>query len=375
MLLSYWTVPYVELKDKKLQLFYNLGMVAVLAYVCSTVFMDQGFLEMDDAEGFGRPTVRMRAHASKGAFCDSLACEDIDSDQAVLELATHEVLVTTMVRQLSQEAECTSGKCGKWRTSKVSSYFVQSVDEFELKIAHNAYCSEFIASCKGSEKCPFAVPGSSMPGRLLGADGKVFKDIPVGTNPTFKLKDWLAAAGLGLDNTSDALQDDDNTYIGQNDKQIPTYRFLGFALLVDVSYNGKSGTFMDYVRGKPPLTYDIRVNHIPHTLYKHREVLSEQHNSTTGRGNRELLRSAGIVIKVAQSGQCARFSLSALIEKLLVNMGMIGVLTSVIEFVWQFLYPIWGVDYNAEVYRVVDKAEAEAQGKAEAEVVKDVKSD
>lgn len=368
MLLSYWTVPYVELKDKKLQLFYNLGMLAVLAYVFATVFMEQGFLEMDDAQGFGRPTVRMRAHAEKGAFCDSLKCEDIDADRAVLELATHEVLVTTMVRQLSQESACVTHdpqvKCNKWRTNKVSSYFVQSVEEFELKISHNVYCSKFIESCKNTAECPFAALGSTMKGRLLATDGSVLRLIPAGVNPTYKLKDWLVAAGVGLDNTSDALQDDDNTYVGENDKQIPTYRFFGFALLVDVTYNARSGNFMDYVRGKPPLTYDIRVNHIPHTFYKHRELLSEQHDSMTGIGSRELLRSAGIVIKVAQSGQCARFSLSALTEKLLVNMGMLGVLTSIIEFVWQFIYPVWGVDYNPDVYRVVDK-----------EHVKDVKSE
>lgn len=319
---------------------------------------------MDDAEGFSRPTVRMRGNSSKGAFCDALRCEDLDADQAVVELGTHEVLVTTLVRKLIQEGNCSKEgvKCN-WRTTKVNSAFVQNADEFEMKISHNVYCPKFIGSCKGTESCPFSALGSSLPGRLIGADGQVLKEIPIGSNPTYKMKDWLAAAGVNLDNTSDALEDDDNTYIGEGDKKIPTYRFLGLALLVDVSYHGKSGAFMDYVQGKPPLTYDIRVNHIPHTLYKRREVLSEQAPGFTSPGRRELLRKAGVVISVSQSGQCARFSLSALLEKFLINLGLIGILTSVIEFIWQFIYPLWGVDYNQDVYRVIDDKEKAVDAK------------
>eukprot|EP00928_Gymnodinium_smaydae_P089602 TRINITY_DN73543_c0_g1_i1.p1 TRINITY_DN73543_c0_g1~~TRINITY_DN73543_c0_g1_i1.p1 ORF type:complete len:372 (+),score=80.62 TRINITY_DN73543_c0_g1_i1:40-1116(+) len=355
MLLSYWTVPYVSIDDRKIRGIYTLGLVLVLAYAISSIFLHNGFLEIDTVQGFARPSVKSpkqkSAEASARDFCSHLPCEDLDAEEAVLELGSQEAFVTTLVRELHQEANS-----GKFRTTNASASFVQGAEDFVVRVKHNANCPHFRRSCEEPRRCPYALHDDYMAGRLLAPDGRVLEELPVGQLPKWPLKRLLEAADLRFDDKSDTVEEDEEGELSKHgDMKLTTYRYKGFMLLIELQYDSTSSSFWKYITEHPPLTYEMRVHHVPLTTYKRREL----HDATTlsdGRKQRTLMQRRGVLMRVTQSGRCGRYNSKSMLEKVLVNLGLMGVLTSGVEFLWQYVFPaMGGVDYNAKIFRSVSQ--------------------
>jgi len=225
----------------------------------------------------------------------------------------------------------------------------------QLKFKHNVFCPTFRKDCRMSSQCPFALRDKAMVGRVIGPKGEVLQWVPPGTSPKLNVSQWLQAAGMQLDDISDAVADSDpsEAYSKHGDKKLNTYRYRGFVLVVDISYSATKATFVEFATSQPPLQYDVRLHRVPLTTYKRREALPEVFFD--GGKRRNLIRRSGFVIRVAQSGQCSKFSGSNMLQKFGVNMALMAALQGAIEFFWQFVYPIFGVDYNDHVYSRVEK--------------------
>ena len=60
----------------------------------------------------------------------------------------------------------------------------------------------------------------------------------------------------------------------------------------------------------------------------------------------------GILMKFKQEGHLGRFSLNAAISRLVIGLGSLALITSLIDFMWSFVFPVvFGLNYSTEVYK------------------------
>ena len=57
------------------------------------------------------------------------------------------------------------------------------------------------------------------------------------------------------------------------------------------------------------------------------------------------------MFRFMQTGNLGRFSWPTLIDELVLKLGMLTLLQLVIDIFWQYLLPLFSVDYNQEVFR------------------------
>ena len=72
------------------------------------------------------------------------------------------------------------------------------------------------------------------------------------------------------------------------------------------------------------------------------------------RAYRRVQTSYGLHFKLLLAGQAHRWSWARLVSEIVVKFGLLGVVTTVLDLLWQYLFPAVGFpDYNQLVYRNV----------------------
>ena len=85
--------------------------------------------------------------------------------------------------------------------------------------------------------------------------------------------------------------------------------------------------------------------------YKVREVVSH------GRDQRTIRTYYGLHFKLRVSGQAKRFSWSCLLSEIVLKFGLLGVITTILDLLWQIVFPWLGYpDYNNLVFKSVAPA-------------------
>ena len=85
--------------------------------------------------------------------------------------------------------------------------------------------------------------------------------------------------------------------------------------------------------------------------YKVREVVSH------GREERTIRTYYGLHFKLRVSGQARRFSWSCLLSEIVLKFGLLGVITTILDLLWQIVFPWLGYpDYNNLVFKSVAPA-------------------
>lgn len=99
---------------------------------------------------------------------------------------------------------------------------------------------------------------------------------------------------------------------------------------------------------KLPSKFTIRVSRLTQAGYKVREVLGHQGNI------RRTRTYYGIHFKLRVTGKAKRFSWSKLLSEVVLKFGLLGVITTVLDLLWQVVFPWLGYpDYNQLVFKSV----------------------
>ena len=76
-----------------------------------------------------------------------------------------------------------------------------------------------------------------------------------------------------------------------------------------------------------------------------------------GREERTIRTYYGLHFKLRVSGQARRFSWSCLLSEIVLKFGLLGVITTILDLLWQIVFPWLGFpDYNDLVFKSVAPA-------------------
>ena len=110
-------------------------------------------------------------------------------------------------------------------------------------------------------------------------------------------------------------------------------------------------------REKLPTKFTIRVNRLAQAGYKTKEIIS--HTGDT----RRTRTYYGLHFKLHVSGKAKKFSWSKLISEVVITFGLLGVVSTVLDLIWQLVFPLLGFpDYNDLVFRSVQHQRKEEDG-------------
>ena len=109
-----------------------------------------------------------------------------------------------------------------------------------------------------------------------------------------------------------------------------------------------TGLVSSPARDRLPSKFTIRVSRLTQAGYKVREVLDHQGNT------RRTRTYYGLHFKLRVSGKAKRFSWSKLLSEIVLKFGLLGVITTVLDLLWQVVFPLLGYpDYNHLVFKSV----------------------
>ena len=97
-----------------------------------------------------------------------------------------------------------------------------------------------------------------------------------------------------------------------------------------------------------------------------REVVSHTNNQ------RRVRTYFGLQFKLIVAGKAEKFSWSKLLSEIVLKFGLFGVITSVLDLLWQLVFPLLGFpDYNHLVYSSVEADQENHQDAEENRKAKD----
>eukprot|EP00747_Dinoflagellata_sp_TGD_P215846 gnl/TRDRNA2_/TRDRNA2_88484_c0_seq4.p1 gnl/TRDRNA2_/TRDRNA2_88484_c0~~gnl/TRDRNA2_/TRDRNA2_88484_c0_seq4.p1 ORF type:complete len:250 (+),score=33.27 gnl/TRDRNA2_/TRDRNA2_88484_c0_seq4:3-752(+) len=193
--------------------------------------------------------------------------------------------------------------------------------------------------------CPFAASNRRLHGRVLNTNAEVIRELPPGSPDALPLSLWLEAAGVHLDEITDAPEEDQNA----------TFRSAGLVLLVTFAYHNRmqDSTLFDYWTGAqaPPMAYDIEVRRVAEAGYHVSRATVHEDAARGVPTVREVRSTHGILFQFELSGRVGRFSWQALADQFVLKLGWLTILQLILDLFWQYALPFLGKDYNREVYK------------------------
>lgn len=452
---TYYTPKYVGIKDRRLGLAYYVGMLATLLWLVVTLHHRQGYLEFeDDVTGVIRPRLKhwpsgaarssevlpycghaaAAVHAS-GASADtdsdsdaargSTGCRSWDAHEVMQVLGDGTLFIATRVQDQVQTSGGAPGTGVPFVDAPGvarSSYYVADVESLELQVDGNVEATHFHHD-DPSQPYQFAFLHSEMEGTLYGtteeagegtagtrdssgsggrsggskaaagiAKGRRTRTMPVGVKDRLTVGEWLALAGVDLDDVSDAPShrlkrstrvgsagDTDSAGSSAEEDDIDssttarpnTYRDEGLVLQVVIMY--KNERFITPYRNwflgeRPKMEYTVHVERIVKSEYKLESVVegsrvgflataSHALSKWQGKVTRErtIRLRHGIYIKFFQRGKIGRFSWTALAMQFVLGLGSMAMITQLVDVYWIYLMPAAGHgDYNPVVFEEHD---------------------
>ena len=94
------------------------------------------------------------------------------------------------------------------------------------------------------------------------------------------------------------------------------------------------------------------------------------------RTHRRVRTYYGLHFKVVLAGKAEKFSWSKLLSEIVLKFGLLGVISAVLDLLWQIVFPLVGFpDYNDLVYKSVQMTEVETENDTMDTISKDEKID
>ena len=124
--------------------------------------------------------------------------------------------------------------------------------------------------------------------------------------------------------------------------------------LINIKFHldhSRLGYLTGLLSSKLPSKFTIRVSRLTQAGYKVREVLEHRRDQRTTR------TYYGLHFKLSLTGKARRFSWSKLLSEIVLKFGLLGVITTILDLLWQIVFPWLGYpDYNNLVFKSVAPA-------------------
>eukprot|EP00927_Polykrikos_kofoidii_P015063 TRINITY_DN16689_c0_g3_i1.p1 TRINITY_DN16689_c0_g3~~TRINITY_DN16689_c0_g3_i1.p1 ORF type:complete len:378 (+),score=40.58 TRINITY_DN16689_c0_g3_i1:136-1269(+) len=375
--MRFWTVAWIAFDDRRLACAYFFGVFLIMNYFVWAVVVQHAYLEYEAVQGVCRPHLARPLKAVQNlSYCPEIPCRRIPSAEVEAGVTVGRAFVATRVREVL--TRCGDEFCmDLTERVRVNEFFVAGVEDYVMTPTCSAQSFRFFSEAcvqhelveqasslgqvqgkglaENDKGCPFTTSNLHAKGQLLGPGGHVLRDIPEGTEDTFTLRTWLEAAGVFLEQPSDA----------SDAKAGATFRQRGVVLVVTIAYHNVPGieSFWDTFRlpGRSAIRYDIKVQRVSEADYHvHQSIV---HESARGVSLSESRTSHGILVRFAQTGRLGRFSWAALADQIVLKIGVLAILQLTLDFFWRYVLPLFGTDYNSQVYSWVVKPTAVAPTK------------
>lgn len=390
-LLSYWTIPYVSIDDIRLVYLYNIGFVCIIGSLFCNIFLHMTYLHSDNLHGITEARLKTPPNWSPNTkddpFCQENLCVKWDGFEVGYSYTSDSMFVSTRIIDSLENSTCNLEEkanfrllgnyddaeedtieniddkpdssseddhevmeCAEYKRISKKKYYPYKVDDFYLILNANAEALEFCSptnlptnSREGESKpaCPYVYATRKLPGELVSYNGtvlrkfnkdqeteKLLKEVPVST--------FLEAAGVGS-LSEDKLRDRGGVFM------------ITIQFHLDHSKLGYfTGLTTNPEQEKLPTKFTIHVNRLAQAGYKVREVVSHTRNQ------RRVRTYYGLHFKLVVAGKAEKFSWSKLLSEIVLNFGLFGVISAVLDLLWQIVFPLVGFpDYNDLVYSAV----------------------
>ncbi|XP_032240708.1 P2X receptor E isoform X2 [Nematostella vectensis] len=285
-------------------------------------------------------------------------CEYIDAQELSWPIESHTINLMTFGKdrwQVKQRND--SFLKQEFVNIREKKYFTVNPEEVMIKVEHSIVATRFT---RKSGKEQVAASQRSMKGYLYDAQGKIIQSIPatnfkkpgLGQADKLTVQELLNAAGIdSLEQPSDALN-----------AKGKSFRRHGMVLHVGICYHNTETTLI----GTGNIEYSYHVRRIPYADYRINQVIpiigaddfSFTDDKTLTRPEKRLFRKRyGIKIEFHQSGKLGRFSLPALLLKLVSGVGLLTLTATIVDTAALYLLPD-RFQYREFVYEespVIDK--------------------
>jgi len=301
------------------------------------IVVDKGYLEYDTPVGIVRAKLKkpenltIRADATH-SYCLQGHCRIWDHFDIVYPQSESDSLsITTSVTEIDQVRLCkeTDHVCSTdvFHETGKTKFFIADVENFELTIEHSMQAEKLMFE-EEDEHTEFAGESSRhMNGKLIAQNDSVLIKFPRNRADRFPLHMLLDAAGVNLDQKSDA--------VGQrrrrNHPEEETMRARGLVLFVVITYTNTNNFF-----GTHPISYEYKVHRLHETSFMTYEALG----ASEGDDHRHLHKRCGIHLKFILTGKIGRFSLNALLSNIVSALGLVTLSSIVVDQLALYVLPL-----------------------------------
>ena len=369
--LSYQTPRLARIKDWRLGALSLLLTVSALIYiVVFTIIIQQRYrLRAVDLSGSVRlqlraPAPAFRSAPGSSAYCAELPCRYLDQYDAVpLSLEAGAIFLSTRVgvQNFTSNASAVCGgaqlqpSCDYAAAAAPELFYVAGAELFTLLIDHGfstelgigaaaANISGSIVDVSGTVLDPCA--DYSARGFACDTGVKVGR---VGLGPDIlPMATVLRAAGISsLDDPLPGLEE--------------SMRSSGVLLLLTIEYSNYVTGTLSY--SENVITYQYKVAQVPGVEFKAEQVLPEPGVGTAP--SRVIVNRHGIRLVVKQSGNIGKFDFATLIISLTASLGLLAVVTLVVDCLATRVLPFRAIYQGYKVYDSVDFSDLAHLGRAE----------
>lgn len=338
-LFHYVTYKYIIIKDKRLGIAYYCLAGLILLYTVVQIFVNKAYLQFDFSPK-GNIRILVTTPPNKDSYNLSYCCTDnptanceacrgLDGLSLNWPVESKAVTVASYVKERWEKQEC-NGNFMYDQTKLHTPYTVVRENDFYSVNPENALIKiEHSISAVGDQ---FSASHRMMNGVLLTKDGQILKKLNSKKSSRVDkiwLSEFLQAANVSLNATSDALNANGRTY-----------RQNGIVLHVMIEY--KNADFVWFGIGKPEYRYHVK--HVTFSDYRVKQEIPIINSEGTV-CERLVNKRYATRLEFSQRGKIGQYSLSNLLFQLVSFMGLLTLTATVIDIIALYLVP------NKDLYR------------------------
>lgn len=308
----YETTRLVRIHNNFLgHLYYSLVLLIIIGQL-GVVLYNRDYLEYDTPTGIIRLSVKPYTHPDWDEY-SSVLPHPLDSDY---------MFISTGVEEKIQRIQLNSTK--KWETVSEEFHVIDLPEDIQIKIEHTMFSPKFFSAGNNERDSTDYVQSSrNLNGKLRDVnDTRTIKELPAGKADSISLKELFEASNINLDEKSGIFHHENETL-----------RERGAVLHVSIIY---SNIWNYTLWGENEIQYQYKIFRLPETGYKLTESVKPfdpDFKEESGYKYRYLLRRYGLHFQFVQEGELGRFSWSNLVLHVLSALGLLGLLTLVIDYI------------------------------------------
>eukprot|EP01126_Amoeba_proteus_P060713 TRINITY_DN8065_c0_g1_i1.p1 TRINITY_DN8065_c0_g1~~TRINITY_DN8065_c0_g1_i1.p1 ORF type:complete len:350 (+),score=65.97 TRINITY_DN8065_c0_g1_i1:78-1127(+) len=334
LLESYTTPQMLTIENTRLgHLFFVLNIL-ILIFLAFSIFIDKGYLEYDQVLGDASIEAHLDTHFDLNSFsyCNqSVGCVVRDPAEVGVSSSGNTIFIGTYIKEIMERRTCSHNSTNClvdriWEPISKKKSYVAGIDDVILKISHSFVAPTFFEE-SGHNRL-YSKSNREMFGILVQEqhveEPIVLQKFSRNLKDSIPLKRLLKVAEIP------SLEFPN--FFEEKNKSL---RRTGFHLQLQISYdNVKCVEGWACVIGTSEPTYTYQASYVPQLASMDQILVLDEAS-----GIRLRKSIFGVRISIQQDAKIGRFSIWALISRIVEGVGMLTVATSVVDFVGSYWAP------------------------------------